>query len=102
MIHTTEYRYFCDAYGTPVQLKNIDRMQIRKAVELFPGVKGLRVDSFSIVVGKTPDGIVVPATRRILYKIRPSLHKCSAKCRNGKCGGVCECSCGGVNHGLPN
>ena len=102
MTHTTDIRYFCDTDETPVELKNIDFMKIRKAAELFPGVRGLRIDSFSIIVGKTPDGRIVPATRKILYKRRPSLHKCSSKCRNGKCGGVCECSCGGLNHGLCN
>lgn len=40
------------------------------------------------------------AARTVLYKTHaPSLHICSAKCMGGKCGGVCECRCGGANHG---
>lgn len=41
----------------------------------------------------------VPVTRKIEYKSNPSKHKCSAKCLSAK-GHVCECECGGKNHGL--
>lgn len=45
-------------------------------------------------------GEYVPATRMIDYKIiRPSLHKCDARCLNAT-GHNCECQCGGKNHGL--
>lgn len=58
------------------------------------------VDSFSRWVGKPKDGPAawMPVTRRIEYKDRPSLHKCDARCQNAK-GHVCECACGGKNHG---
>jgi hypothetical protein len=39
------------------------------------------------------------ASRKIEYKARPSLHECNAKCMNGSMRGVCECRCGGKNHG---
>ena len=40
-----------------------------------------------------------PVTRKIDYKSNPSKHKCSAKCLSAT-GHVCECECGGKNHGL--
>ena len=55
-------------------------------------------DSFSRLAGKDANGVLRPVDRTIHYKKRPSLHKCDARCRNGK-GHTCECQCGGVNHG---
>lgn len=63
----------------------------------FPGIKGIRYDSFARIVGRL-DGVLVPITRRVFFKSNPSLHKCDARCRNAK-GHNCECSCGGKNHG---
>ncbi len=71
-----------------------------QASGVIMGERFVRVDSFSVMVGKLPDGTRVAATRVIHYKKRPSLHKCGARCRNGKPGGTCECSCGGRNHGI--
>jgi len=59
-----------------------------------------RYDSFQRLAGKTADGRVLPVERKIEYKKFPSLHECNAKCLNGKHDGVCECQCGGKNHGL--
>jgi hypothetical protein len=66
----------------------------------FPGVRGRRVDSFSMLVGTTADKRLVPVERTITYKAFPSKHECNAKCMGGKINGTCECSCGGKNHGL--
>jgi len=95
----TTTKYFSDSAESveiawPYSMKNAD------VAILFPGVKALRLDSFSRLVGKGADGNLYPVTRKIHYKGRPSLHECNAKCRGGKCGGVCECKCGGKNHGV--
>lgn len=42
----------------------------------------------------------VPVERAIKYKSNPSKHECDAKCLNGSVRGVCECRCGGKNHGV--
>ena len=68
--------------------------------EEIGGVKSKhnRFDSFKRMAGKI-DGVLVPVTRMIEYKSRPSLHKCDARCQNST-GHVCECSCGGKYHGI--
>lgn len=112
------FKSFSDYNGETVELgygyldmKNADFQR------LFPGVRGIRCDSFTMYVGTkskgrictrdplTGDWIVggengvYPVTRRIEYKRNPSLHECNAKCLNGKHNGACECRCGGKNHG---
>ena len=67
---------------------------------LFPGVRGKRSDSFSMLVGRL-NGQLAPVTRIIEYKSNPSLHKCDGRCLHAK-GRTCECSCGGRNHGAGN
>lgn len=42
---------------------------------------------------------LLPVTRVIAYKDSPSLHVCDARCENAT-GNTCECSCGGMNHGI--
>lgn len=64
----------------------------------FPGVKGVRSDSFQMRVAKNAEGALKPITRVIFRKSNPSNHKCDARCRHAK-GGNCECSCGGQFHG---
>jgi hypothetical protein len=64
----------------------------------YPGVKGLRYDSFQKLVGYDQDKVMLPIERRIEFKSNPSLHVCNAKCMNAT-GRICECSCGGKNHG---
>lgn len=67
----------------------------------FPGIKGMRSDSFSMRVGYTADHRgPLPVQRVIAYKAFPSRHECNARCLNGRCDGTCECRCGGANHGL--
>jgi hypothetical protein len=80
---------------------NMDNRQFNSA---FPGIKGMRADSFSRWVGYASESArssdpVLPVTRRIYYKRNPSLHKCDARCQHAK-GHECECSCGGKNHGI--
>lgn len=112
---TTKMRHFSDFNGQIFELKGytqpMDKEEFRRA---FPGVKGLPYDGYSYCVMAAPtpeEGVtvqtakfgtfrgVLPLTRRINYKTRPSLHECNARCMGGKCGGVCECRCGGRNHG---
>jgi hypothetical protein len=71
-------------------------------VAKFPGVKGRRVDSFSMLAGWKAGDMqnLLPVTRVIDYKRNPSLHRCDARCQNAK-GRSCECSCGGKHHGHP-
>ena len=64
----------------------------------FPGVVGLRSDSFSKITIRDQEGNRHPVTRMIFRKANPSNHKCDARCRNAK-GHSCECSCGGKFHG---
>jgi hypothetical protein len=45
--------------------------------------------------------VTVPVTRMIEYKSNPSKHKCDARCLHAT-GHVCECACGGKNHGAGN
>ena len=58
-------------------------------------------DSFKRLVGKDAQGNLYPVQRKINYSKHPSLHKCDGRCVNAR-GGNCECSCGGVNHGIGN
>lgn len=66
----------------------------------WPGVKGVKSDSFEMLAAFTianpPE--LMPITRVIYRKARPSNHKCDARCQNAK-GHNCECSCGGQFHG---
>jgi len=86
-------KYF---HGT-TELGNIRWIRNESFAALFPGVKGIRVDSFSKFAGYA-DNVLLPVERVIEYKKNPTLHKCDARCRHAK-GKSCECSCGGANHG---
>ena len=59
-------------------------------------------DSFERLMGRTADGRILPVERAIAYKSAPSRHVCNARCVNGSINGVCECQCGGKNHGIGN
>lgn len=101
----TTTRYFSDIAGETREVFACWSMRNTECESRFPGVKARRYDSFSRMVGpltNSPAGELAPITRVIRYKNRPSLHECNGKCRNGKCGGVCECRCGGRNHGVNN
>jgi hypothetical protein len=93
------FKYYSDLEGEIVELSHIQPMDNKPFAEKFPGVTGFRYDGFQKYVGTAADGRVLPVTRKIEYKRNPSLHECNAKCLNGKCNGVCECKCGGKNHG---
>lgn len=102
-IMSTEYRYFFDRNGKTIELTKgafLIRRESRKAMlAAFPEIK-VRSLGDDIWVGLDADGFELPVTRKIEYKRRPSLHECNARCMNGKCNGVCECQCGGKNHGV--
>lgn len=98
MSTTTSVRYFSDLGGT-VEISAPRPMANAKYRALFGSIKGRRYDGFSMMVGDDSAGRVLPVTRAISYKRSPSLHKCNAKCLGGKPNGICECSCGGKNHG---
>lgn len=96
------FKYFFDKDGLTEELQDVQlvRRETRTAlIAAFPGMKIRRL-GMEIWVGKTSDGFEVPVTRQIEYKSRPSLHKCDSRCMNGRCNGVCECRCGGKNHGI--
>lgn len=83
------------------QLVRIEYMPNAEFAARFPGVKGVRSDSFKMEVGYTAshEG-PFPVQRKIAYKRFASRHECNSKCMNGHVNGTCECSCGGRNHGL--
>ena len=97
-----DIRYFCDLGAEPVTLTRITTMRRTEAAARWPTVKLLRRDSFDVVVGQVAPGAeVLPATRKVEFKRRAAgPHECNAKCM-GACGKsmVCECRCGGKNHG---
>lgn len=97
------FKSFSDYNGQTVELGyGYGIMRNAEFAQRFPGVKGIRSDSFTKYVGTIETngrGDLFPVTRRIEYKSRPSLHECNAKCMNGSHRGVCECRCGGKNHG---
>lgn len=99
--------FFCDMNGETIPLAGtvcpMDRPEFQAK---FPGVKGIKYDGYSFCVmaraggGSCRMADMLPVTRAIRYKRRPSLHECNARCQGGKCNGVCECRCGGRNHGI--
>ena len=98
----TEYRHYFDWNGKTFELTDayLVRKEYRKAMlENLPGLKPLSIGG-QVWVGIDSEGFEAPVTRKIQYKRNPSLHECSARCRGGKCNGVCECKCGGKNHGI--
>lgn len=72
-----------------------------KNSEWLRTMKAKRIDSLYRMVGYPLTGpdVILPITRVIQYKKKPSLHKCDARCMNAT-GHNCECSCGGANHGI--
>lgn len=92
---------FSDINGEAIELKAAYGMDNKEFAARFPSVKGLRYDGYTMWVGYPKDGdrVLLPVTRKIEYKAFPSRHECNAKCLNGKHNGICECKCGGKNHG---
>lgn len=99
---TIESRFF----SGNVPLTYTREMPRKEFEARFPGLKGVGYDWYSRVVGfpegKREDSDMLPADRKIAYKLRPSKHQCDARCMGGKVNGTCECQCGGKNHGLGN
>lgn len=93
-------RYFYDDGIETKEFKHgIRTIAKAEAASMFPGKKALRNDGYSVLIGII-DGRYYPVTRKIDYvEVRPKLHKCDSRCLHGKCGGRCECQCGGANHG---
>jgi hypothetical protein len=103
------FKSYSDYNGTTVELGyGYHTMKNAEFAARFPGVKGIRCDSFTMYVGTVSNmsgagrdpANLLPVTRRIEYKRNPSLHECNAKCMNGSHRGACECRCGGKNHGV--
>lgn len=94
------HRYFSGS----VEIKGaypIAKAQVRAKFPLPLKIKCY--DSSSYFCG-TADGKYnfseyLPVTRIIRHNEHGTLHECGSKCRNAK-GGDCECSCGGVYHGV--
>lgn len=100
------FKYFADINGQTIELRatSIQGMKNAEFAEKFPGIKGRKSDGFEKYVGVALDAPqfskdFLPVTRSIEYKQNPSKHVCNAKCLGGKANGVCECQCGGKNHG---
>ncbi|MGQ2994237.1 hypothetical protein [Variovorax sp.] len=95
------FKYFSDLDGNTTQVHGLRSIDNGEFAARWPGVKGIRADGYSkwAAIDVTNTGDVLPVTRMIEYKSQPSRHECNAKCLNGKHNGVCECKCGGKNHG---
>ena len=95
-------KHFFDSANRMVALVgNIQGMRNAEFAARFPGVKGKRLDSFTMQVMSAGDRELFPVTRAIERKSNPSNHKCDARCLNAT-GFKCECECGGKNHGAGN
>lgn len=81
----TNFKYFAECNGETVQL-----------VQVYHSGNGTKAKDFT---GTCTCGQKHQADRMIQYKAFPSRHECNAKCLNGHANGVCECKCGGKNHG---
>lgn len=92
-------KYFSDINGESIELLSLTSRSNKEVAEQFPGVNAMRSDGYSRWMARAADGRLLPVTRMIEYKSRPSLHTCNAKCLSGKHNGTCECQCGGKNHG---
>lgn len=93
------FKCFSDVTGEALQLAGVSSMPNDEFASRWPGLRGVRFDGYQMRVGRSEAGELLPVTRVIEYKTRPSLHACSAKCLNGRHDGTCECRCGGRNHG---
>lgn len=102
---------FSDVTGQAIELGALTPMKNEEFAARWPGVKGIRADGYTKwvarpMVGEPAADITgadsagfLPVTRMIEMKRHPSLHQCNSKCLNGKHNGICECKCGGKNHG---
>lgn len=82
------FKYFSECSGQAVELSNIQHDgHVSAAPKHFSGKCEACGERHA-------------ASRAIQYKAQPSRHECNAKCMNGSMRGVCECGCGGKNHGV--
>lgn len=81
------FKYFTECGGQAVELKHV-----------WHSGNGTRAQDFT---GTCPAcSAKHPASRKIEYKSQPSRHECNAKCMGASGRSmVCECKCGGKNHG---
>jgi len=96
------FKKFSDITGEAVELGTQTQMENAEFAARWPGVKGMRADGYTMWVGRPlggAEGPLQPVTRMIEMKRFPSRHECNGKCLGGKRNGVCECQCGGKNHG---
>jgi len=100
------FKYFCDLGGETIELKNPFGMPNKEVAAKFPELlspvwRAIRYDGYTMWAGYPMSGAREPrpVTRKIEYKSQPSRHECNAKCLGGKATGICECKCGGQNHG---
>ncbi len=87
-------------FHSDIELLVITSMPNEEFRKRFPGRKGLAYDGCSKWVGHDGSGAWLPVQRRVEYKKKPSLHKCDDDCLSANLGSICECACGGKNHGL--
>lgn len=87
-------RFFSDYAGRSVEVDAPQAVTQGELSELFPGFLP-RTTLVGIHNGRRR-----PVTRIIHAVATTKPHRCNAKCLNGRPDGVCECACGGVNHGL--
>lgn len=80
-----DYKYFAAIDGQAVELGRIQH----------DGSARSRAANFS---GTTPGGVRMACERMVEMKKNPSRHACDGRCVHAK-GFLCECSCGGRNHG---
>lgn len=93
-------KLFSDWNGETLEFSGMFSIDNADFATKFPGIKGRRCDGYSKYVSYKPGTReIVPVTRWIEFKKNPSRHVCNAKCMSGRMNGVCECSCGGKNHG---
>lgn len=83
-----KFLYFSDTPAGTIELcSNAIPMPNAEFEARFPGIKGLRFDSFGMQVAPTVGGKwtdLHPITRIIRFKKSPSLHVCNAKMHGRK------------------
>ena len=94
-----EFKYFSGAVELTINYPL--RREVVRAK--FPEGRIRKYDDFSLLVGtvhgRYDPNEFLPVTRVICYNPNGTKHTCGPRCRCAK-GGDCECSCGGVFHGI--
>ena len=87
-----QFRYFADINGQAVELSHIEHRGNGSKASAFWGF----LPGVDLMTVKRSEK--VQCTRAIQMKSNPSHHVCSARCVSAT-GFLCECECGGKNHG---